>query len=74
MLSIGQLFGVLVVLLVILLAFYLWMKDVPMFIGTMDLTGKTCIVTGANAGTPCGFSWGSILIYKQVLYTKYSIY
>ena len=74
MLSIGQLFGVLVVLLVILLAFYLWMKDVAMFIGTVDLTGKTCIVTGANEGTPCSFSWGSILIYKQILYTKYSVY
>ena len=51
LLSAGQLLGVLIVLTVILIALYLWMRDVPTFIGTTDLTGKTCIVTGANAGT-----------------------
>lgn len=50
LLSGGQLLAVLIVLVVAIIVFYLWMKDVPIFIGEADLTGKICIVTGANAG------------------------
>ncbi|XP_076461504.1 retinol dehydrogenase 12-like [Babylonia areolata] len=47
----GQLLAVGLVSAVILTAFYLWMKDVPMFMDTTtSLMGKTCIITGANAG------------------------
>ena len=51
LMSAGQLLAVVLVVIVIVIAFYLWMKDVAMFMDTAtDLTGKTCIVTGANAG------------------------
>ncbi|KAL8622364.1 hypothetical protein ACOMHN_041692 [Nucella lapillus] len=50
-LSGGQLLALCLTVLVLLIALYLWMKDAPMFVDpTADLTGKTCIITGANAG------------------------
>lgn len=46
----GQWLSVAIVATIVLISFYLWMHNIPRFIGTMDLSGKTVIVTGANGG------------------------
>jgi hypothetical protein len=49
----GQCLALAIVFLVCFICLYLWMKDVSIYIGEHDLTGMTCIVTGANCGLCC---------------------
>ncbi|XP_059152984.1 retinol dehydrogenase 14-like isoform X2 [Physella acuta] len=51
LLDIGQVFGIICVILVIAISAWLYFrKNVPMCVSKTDLTGKTALVTGANNG------------------------